>query len=255
MDISEFSRLHTTSQYRRHPWEVARGAVLLSILNADIPLPQPNLIDIGSGDAYIINLVYRNEVAQNYYAIDINYTPEIIGQLEINNNGSPIRYLNALPDISSGVLPAGTNLYLCMDVLEHLENERIVLDQIIKDPVEKGSGYYFITVPAFQDVFSHHDVLLGHYRRYTVKLMKDLCISRGLTVIDSGYFFFTLLLARWIEKKLLRKKEYSIDNWEGSAFKSWLITFILRTDFAIGRGLKKIGIQLPGLSCYCVCRS
>ena len=66
--------------------------------------------------------------------------------------------------------------------------------------------------------------------------------------------FFSLLIARWFEKKLLRKKDYSIDNWGGGPLKTRLLTGILRLDFGISRILKKTGIRLPGLSCYCICQ-
>jgi 2-polyprenyl-3-methyl-5-hydroxy-6-metoxy-1,4-benzoquinol methylase len=254
MDISEYSRLHITSNYSRHPWEIARSRVLLSLLDKYVPLPQPRLVDIGSGDAYVINRVFQAGVAKSYYAIDINYTPAIVSQLKQNNPGAPIDYLSDIREMKpAGVNPEAT-LYLCMDVLEHLENEREVLDLIANPPVPKGSAFYFFSVPAFQSVFSNHDVLLGHYRRYTVAQLRELCVARGLEVIDSGYFFFTLLLARWVEKKLIKKKDYSIDNWEGGPLKTKILTAVLGLDFGISRLLRGIGFRLPGLSSYCICR-
>jgi hypothetical protein len=254
MDISEYSRLHMTSNYSRHPWEIARSKVLLSLLAKYVPQPQLRLVDIGSGDAYVINRTYKAGVAKSYYAVDINYTPAIVAQLKQNNAGTPIDYLSDIGGMKAAGKGAGPTLYLCMDVLEHLENEREVLDLIAKPPVEKGSAFYFITVPAFQSVFSDHDVLLGHYRRYTVAQLRELCVARQLEVIDSGYFFFTLLLARWVERKLIKKKDYSIDNWEGSPLKTKVLTMILGLDFGISRMLKGLGFKLPGLSSYCICR-
>jgi len=255
MDISEFSRLHTTSNYSRHPWEIARGKVLLRLLSKNVPLPQSNLVDIGSGDAYIANLVCKKKIADACFAIDINYTPEIIDMLKKNNSRSPMHYFANIKELQESNPPEGRTLYLCMDVLEHLKDEKEVLDLIAKNPTNKGSAYYFFSVPAFQSVFSNHDVLLGHYRRYTVAQLKDLLTRQGLMVIDSGYFFFSLLIARWFEKKLLRKKEYSIDNWEGSKLKTKILTTILSLDFSVTHILNKAGIRLPGLSCYCICKA
>jgi hypothetical protein len=270
MDISEFKRLNETSSYSRHPWEIARGRVLLHMLSRYIPQRPTNLVDIGSGDAYVINLACQHEVARSYFAIDIAYTPEIVDQLEKNNSHSPISYFPDMAAFRQKGVPEGETLYLCMDVLEHLKDEREVLDLIVPSsatgkggaPVatvpaggaSKAPAFYFFSVPAFQSVFSNHDVLLGHYRRYTVAQFRELLTRQGLSVIDSGYFFFTLLIARWFEKKLLRKKDYSIDNWAGSPFKTRLLTGILSLDFSISRILKKVGIRLPGLSCYCICQ-
>jgi hypothetical protein len=255
MDISEFSRLEQTSRYARHPWEIARSKVMLRLLSEKVPMPQDRLVDVGSGDAYVIHVASANKMANAYSAIDIAYTPEIVAQLKSNNPSSPVGYYASMEDMTATGHSAGTTLYLCMDVLEHLENEKIVLDQIVREPLKENPAFYLFSVPAFQSVFSNHDVLLGHYRRYKVSELKQLCIRRGLTVIDSGYFFFSLLLARWWEKKLLKKKDYSIDNWEGSATKTKILTAILYADFMIGQALKRIGIKLPGLSCYCICRT
>jgi 2-polyprenyl-3-methyl-5-hydroxy-6-metoxy-1,4-benzoquinol methylase len=254
MDISEFKRLRQTSQYARHPWEIARGKVMRRLLAAKIPVHPDQLADIGSGDAYVVNLALRGNIAKNYYAIDIEYTPEIVAQLEENNAHSTIAYFQTIQDFQREVPAAGSRLYLCMDVLEHLKDEKEILDLIARKQANPQTTYFFFTVPAFQSVFSSHDVLLGHYRRYTAGQFRSVLETNGLTVIDSGYFFFTLLVARWFERKLFPKKDYSIDNWEGSSFKTRLLTGILRADFAFSNFLKKLGIRLPGLSCYCVCR-
>lgn len=224
------------------------------LLAAHIPAHPDQLADIGSGDAYVVNLALRGNIAESYYAIDIEYTPEIVARLELNNAHSPIAYFQTIEEFQRAVPPAGSRLYLCMDVLEHLKDEKEILGLIVNKQGNPAATYFFFTVPAFQSVFSSHDVLLGHYRRYTVGQFRQVLGASGLTVLDSGYFFFSLLVARWFERKLFPKKDYSIDNWEGSPFKTRLITGILRLDFAISNFLKKLGIRLPGLSCYCVCR-
>ncbi len=258
MDISEFKRLRETSAYSRHPWEIARQCVMRRLLAKYIPVRPAQLVDIGSGDAYIVNLALKNAIAQSYYAIDIEYTPEIVAQLKENNAHSTIDYYPTIQEFQRAVKPSGNRLYLCMDVLEHLRDEKEILDLIVPSPARAtgdGQGtFYFFTVPAFQSVFSSHDVLLGHYRRYTVRQFRELLSARGLQIIDSGYFFSSLLLARWFERKMFPKKEYSIDNWEGSPAKTRLLTAVLKTDFIITNILKTLGIRLPGLSCYCICR-
>ena len=257
MDISEFRRLRESSAYSRHPWEIARAKVMQRLIAKHIPVGPAQLVDIGSGDAYIVNLALKLGIAQSYYAIDIEYTPEIVAQLKENNAHSKIDYYPTIQDFQRAVKSSGDRLYLCMDVLEHLKDEKEVLDLIVPKPGTVAAGektFYFFTVPAFQSVFSSHDVLLGHYRRYTVRQFRELLSARGLQIIDSGYFFSSLLAARWFERKLDPKKEYSIDNWEGSPVKTRLLTTILKTDFLVTNTLKKLGVRLPGLSCYCICR-
>src|SRR5258707_11673514 len=144
MDISEFRRLHQTKNYSRHPWEIARGKVLLNLLPAKVPLPQPKLVDIGSGDAYIINLVYKKNIAKYYFAIDTAYTEDILDALRKNNNNSNIQYFKSIGEFQNSQSPEGQSIYLIMDVIEHLEDEKIVLDPVTTGTEKKKPAYFFI---------------------------------------------------------------------------------------------------------------
>jgi hypothetical protein len=251
MDISEFSRLNDKSNYNRHPWETSRKNVLHTFLKqSKIQFPIERIVDIGSGDAYVIHSLLEKNLAIEYYAIDIAYTDEVITQLKENNNNSQVIYFQSLSDFQKTVTSKKTTLFLCMDVLEHLENEKIILD----DLSSKDKNYFFFAVPAFQSVFSSHDVLLGHYRRYTLVQLKDLLEKNQFSIIDKGYYFTSLLLFRKLDKFLKKDKQESIDNWEASNAKTALINTMLSVDFKISLFLKKIGIVVPGLSTYCLCK-
>lgn len=250
MDISEFSRLKNQKEYQRHPWETSRKNVLHTFLKqAKIQFPVDRIVDIGSGDAYVIHSLVEKGFAKEYIAIDTAYTPEVIKQLQ-ENNKSEVVYLQNLETYQNKFSENNSTLFLCMDVLEHLEDEKIILDLLSK----KADNYYFFAVPAFQSVFSSHDVLLGHYRRYTLKKLKNLLVNHQFKIIDKGYYFSSLLLFRNIDKILNKDKEASIDNWEGSKLKTKIINTILNIDFKCSLILKKIGIIVPGLSTYCLCK-
>jgi len=250
MDISEFSRLNDKANYERHPWETSRVNVLKHLLQSfKLKFPVQRIVDIGGGDAFVINSLFSENFATQYFAIDIAYTPEVIEQLKINNN-SPVTYLNSLEEYIAKFDDNVPTLFLCMDVLEHLENEGIILSHLTSNP----DNYYFFSVPAFQSVFSSHDVLLGHYRRYTLNGFKDMLSSYGFKIQNKGYYFTSLLFLRWLEKKMKKDKKESIDNWEGGKQKTRLINTMLTIDFKTTTLLGKMGITVPGLSCYCLCK-
>jgi len=251
MDISEFSRLDDKSKYNRHPWETSRKNVLHTFLKqAAIKFPIKRIVDIGSGDAYVIHTLLEKKMAEKYFAIDIAYTPNVIAQLKENNNNSEVIYVQSLPEYLEKYPSDEATLFLCMDVLEHVEDERIILDHL----ETKENNIYFFAVPAFQSVFSSHDVLLGHYRRYTLSQLSGLLDRNGFKIMDKGYYFTTLLLFRKLDKFLKKDKEASIDNWNGGKAKTVFINTLLKIDFVTSLLFKKLGIQIPGLSCYCLCK-
>jgi hypothetical protein len=252
MDISEFSRLEDNANYQRHPWENSRKNVLQTFLKqAGISFPIERIVDIGSGDAYVIHTLVEKNLAKQYYAIDTAYTPEVIEQLKKNNHNSRVFYFQNLQEYLNNVTDQMPTLFLCMDVLEHLEDERTILADLIQ---KSSDNYYFFAVPAFQSVFSSHDVLLGHYRRYTLPQLEKVLTQNQFTIVDKGYYFTSLLIFRNIDKWLKKNKKESIDNWEAGKFKTRLINGMLSVDFKISLLMKKIGITLPGLSCYCLCK-
>lgn len=249
MDISEFSRLEDKGRYARHPWEESRKNVLLNLLRkTELQFPVKRIVDIGSGDAYVIHSLQDKNLSKEYFAIDTAYTPEVIAQLKANNPESKVVYVQDLETYLRDHSTDDPALFLCMDVLEHLENESVILNHL-----KPGKNHYFFAVPAFQNVFSQHDVLLGHYRRYTRKQLKELLKKNGFKVNRSGYYFTSLLIFRWIDKLLGRDKKASIDNWKGSDAKTDFINAVLSGDYAAGSVFQSVGIRIPGLSTYCQC--
>ena len=250
MDLTEFDRLFNKENYKRHPWEISRRDVLFKLLHSSkIKFPVKRIVDIGGGDAFIINEIYKQNLAEEYFTIDTAYSPEITSQLKVNYGDNPIQYVQNLTDYFSNY-PAEENvLFLCMDVLEHLEKE----DEILKHLTQKNNHFLF-AVPAFQSVFSNHDVLLGHYRRYNLMQLERVLNQHHFQIQYKGYYFTSLLLVRWLESIFNKNKKASIDNWTGSAFKTKIITTVLKMDFGFTHLLQKFGIRIYGLSCYCICK-
>lgn len=250
MDISEFSRLHDQNAYLRHPWETSRTKVLERLLSqSDFRFPVDRIVDIGAGDTYVIHYLQERNYAKEYFAIDTAFTPEVITQLKENNPESKVTYVQDLGTYFREYSTDKSTLFLCMDVLEHLPDEELILGHLN----QTGNRYLF-AVPAFQSVFSSHDTLLGHYRRYTLPHLESVLKKFGFSIDSKGYYFTSLLGARVLEKWLGRDKNESIDNWTGGKLKTNLINTVLRIDFEITNLINKTGIRIPGLSCYCICR-
>lgn len=78
------------------------------------------------------------------------------------------------------------------DVVEHIEDDIAFLDQIHQ--LLKDDGYLYLTVPAYQLLWSNEDVDAGHYRRYKLSELEKKLKSVGFKISYSTYFFSFLPL-------------------------------------------------------------
>ena len=126
-------------------------------------------------------------------------------------------------------------------------------------PLVGAATRYIISVPAFGFLFSTHDVLLGHYRRYSNRTLARRLNEAGLKPQLICYFFSSLLLPRLAQvavEKLLpvgSERGTQVAEWQGGRALQALIKMILVWDFRLSRALYRIGIKLPGLSNLAVC--
>ena len=90
----------------------------------------------------------------------------------------------------------------CLDVLEHTPDDRASLRELRR--ITRPGGTLLITVPAFPSLWSQHDVLNQHYRRYTRPALRAAAIDAGWKV-ERDTFFNSLLLAPAAVTRLLQR--------------------------------------------------
>ncbi len=90
------------------------------------------------------------------------------------------------------------DVILALDVLEHIEEDQRSIEAI-KNLLVKD-GIVLITVPAFMFLWSSHDILNHHKRRYTLKELENKLKSAGFKIERISYFnsilFLPILLYR-----------------------------------------------------------
>ena len=64
------------------------------------------------------------------------------------------------------------DLVCAFDVLEHVQNDNIAVKEIFR--VCKKNGHVFVTVPAYEFLWSEHDEVNQHFRRYNKNNLQDL---------------------------------------------------------------------------------
>ena len=100
-----------------------------------------------------------------------------------------------------GSLPFESDAFDCttsFDVLEHLEDDRAALGELIR--VTKPGGLIFVNVPAFDCLWSDWDEALHHKRRYTKRTLAEM-IPVDEAVLHSLFYlnpalFFPILVYR-----------------------------------------------------------
>ena len=172
------------------------------LLRNNIPL---TIVDVGSGSGFFaisLEREFGNSI-KKVYLVDINYTAEEISATA----GAKIEKTLRIPDkIENG-------LVILMDVLEHIEDDL----QMLKDIKAASSGdnnHYFITVPAFNSLWSGHDVSLGHYRRYKIDMLEKILNQAHFNISNSYYLYGSLFPMVWTARKLdnLKKNKDATSN-------------------------------------------
>jgi SAM-dependent methyltransferase len=114
----------------------------------------------------------------------------------------------------------------CLDVLEHLADDRIGMAEIRR--ILKPGGQALITVPAFKFLWGLQDKVSHHFRRYRLKDLKNLAGQKGLKIKRASYFnfflFLPIALARFWQKisKPRRISDFELNN----SFINWLFKTI-----------------------------
>jgi SAM-dependent methyltransferase len=99
------------------------------------------------------------------------------------------------------------DLITCLDVIEHTPDDRLTLRSLRR--VCRPGGFLLVTVPAYQSLWSMHDVANHHYRRYSRAALRAAADDAGWRVRRMTSFNGLLLgpaaAVRLAERRRLRQ--------------------------------------------------
>ncbi len=225
-----------------------RGSVIAALLDRYCTRPG-DVLDIGSGVGVHLSVLARHG------PLDVIETND--EALAALTRRPEIRtlYRQGLPDLE---LDRRYEVIGAFDVIEHIRDEQLALEWIAEHLVE--NGLFLVTVPAYQWLFSAHDVANEHYRRYSRGILRDV-MPPELRVVRCGYFnsiLFPLAVtarAAWsITRRLRIGGNGAITDKQPSRVPGPMDQFfrgVLNTEAAI----IKAGVTPPfGLSVFAVAR-
>lgn len=225
---------------RSHWWFLARREILAKVIGRHVR-HRGAILDIGCGTGFVL------ERLRGDY--------EVHG-LEPAEVAVEFCHAKGLPNVHLGVLGKTEigrrdfDLVTFLDVIEHLDDDVGALRQA--RALLHDDGLLLVTVPAYRFLWSEHDVVHHHRRRYTRQSLEAAIREAGYEPVDTTYFntvLFPLIYGARMIGKLLGKAASS-----DAQAPSPLVNELLYRAFAAEKKLLP-GVRLPfGVSLMCVAR-
>lgn len=183
----------------QHWWFVARRQILAAVLSRLNLPPQAGILEAGCGTG-------GNLDGLGQFGRVAAFEPDREAREHACRGRNPGQY-----DIRAGCLPdavpfatAAFDLVVALDVLEHLDDDRRCLT-VLRQHLKPG-GWGLFTVPAFPSLWSRHDELHHHRRRYRKIELTAALLAAGFQHPEVTYFntllFPIIAGARLIQNRL-----------------------------------------------------
>jgi SAM-dependent methyltransferase len=193
-----------------HWWFASRTRALLGLLDREVAENNLRVLDVGCGAG---NMILHLSRYGSVVGIDNNPTP-----LEIALQRGYDARLSQAEDMPFE--DESFDLVTTLDVLEHSNDDLRILRECHRVCAEHG--LLAITVPAFQWLWSHNDVINDHKRRYSRSELRAKLTQAGFAVRRLTYnncFIFPvaapLILAR---RRVQREPELATPSSDQSAY-------------------------------------
>ena len=192
------------------------------------------IVEIGAGSKFFINKLLHQYPEAQGWAIDPYFPDDQIG-------------IEDRLTSSRETAEVAGDMYLFLDVLEHVEDDVQLLSESLS--LAASGAQVVISVPAFQHLWSGHDVYLGHFRRYSKSMLRRTMNAADIEVTELYYTFSILYPIALIVRKL-KKDEVSSNMKSYNTFSNSMLILILKILnpinsnkyfglTVIGKGIKK----------------
>lgn len=181
MEESYTTKYHILEE--SHWWFLARRDIIFKLIKDYHK--DSHILEIGCSGGPLIKFLQRQGF-ENVKGIDINKRAiEICKQKGINN-------VEVADGLETGLGDQQFDIVIASDVLEHIQDENKALFEWYR--ILKQGGQLIIFVPAFKFLWSHHDELNRHYKRYSKSGLVKALIKNGFIVERASFWNFSLFL-------------------------------------------------------------
>ena len=204
---------------------------MLEKVIAELRLPaRARILDAGAGSGR--NMV---ELGRHGAVTAIELSPTSVCLARARDVGEVVEGSVLDMPFESGSFDLATSL----DVIEHLEDDLGALRELRR--VVTPGGCLLVTVPAYQWLWSGHDEVNHHHRRYTRRSLRVVGEQAGWKQVRTTYFNSLLLpvamVLRIMDRFSRKTTESSLDLWVPPQPLNWLMERPLALEAAlIARG-------------------
>lgn len=185
---SNFFEIEENSFWFKHRNECLKGIV------KNFP-PNGLILDVGGGNGFVAKGL--NEIGHETFLME----PGREGIANAARRGVKNLIWSTFGDANfkNEIIPA-IGLF---DVVEHIEDDLGFLRQVYNSLAPDGKLY--LTVPAYQFLWSNEDVDAGHFRRYTTQSITSVLKDAGFDIKYASYMFQPLTLPIFFFRSLPSK--------------------------------------------------
>ena len=227
---------HMAEGQASHWWFQARAQIISRMIKKTFGIRKLNILEIGAGTGACIPILKQHGPVT---VIE----PDPICRRHLQQKFDIRAIPGSIPD--SIPMHLGKFDLICMfDVLEHIDDDEEALKSL--RTLLTPNGHIFVTVPAYQWLWSPLDTLSHHKRRYSAQKLRKLISRTELEISKLTYFNTTLFPVAAITRKLDQafKKNSSTGYQPPHKYINW----ILKQIFLLEKYLLPV-INLPfGLS-------
>ena len=182
-------------------WYISRRNILSSVIAREIKPPKnAQILEIGCGTGHNFPVLTR---FGHVDGLEVDDSARAIASERLGHSVGSAR----LPELT-GIADASYDLIALLDVLEHIEGDLAALTSI-KKKLRTG-GRILVTVPANEWMWSAHDTVHHHYRRYNRSTLGKVVANSGLRVQMMSHFnslLFPLVAAVRVAGKVTGRSE------------------------------------------------
>lgn len=225
---------------QRHWWYRGRREILDALIRrVAAPRPGSQILELGCGTGHNLPML---AAFGHVDALELDEQSRALAEKRLGRAilKAPLPELTGVPDRHYDLIGA-------FDVIEHIDDDAAALASIASKL--KDGGKFVMTVPAHAWMWSAHDVVNHHKRRYSKASLKRLVQKSPLRLDAIGYFnslLFPAAIAERLSSKLRRKDDADL------ALPPAPLNAALERTFAAERHLIGRVPLPPGLSLYAV---